>query len=85
MKPGDVRHLAQTCRKYMPGSVHEFSSSHAKSHVSKSRIRLPPKESDNGPQFPQLSKGGLDCKCSSVCSMNMLSFSWRFISNVIPI
>lgn len=78
--------LPKFASKYLPGPVHEFCFSHSKSPISNiCKVHLLPKASDNGPQFPHLSKDGLDLKCLASLALNMLSFSWRFISNIIPI
>lgn len=66
---GNLPRFASKC---MLGSVPEFSFSDSKPHVPNLSIKLPPKESDKGPQFPHLSKGELGSKCSSISSINML-------------
>lgn len=56
MKLGSLNRFAS---KHMPGPVPKFSFSDSKTHAHNFIIRLPPKETDNGPQFPHLSKGGI--------------------------
>lgn len=57
MKPDEVRQLTRFASKYMPRPVPKFSFSDSKTRAQNFSTRLPPKESDNGPQFPHLSKG----------------------------